>query len=264
MTKTLDENDRLQAGTLPEDPEADTEIMLDPKFSADIAKIASFRWIRPSAVWLDAKPLNRPYLLHAADGFMLQRGPGMLPRSKVCILAAAGGVGKTFALCGLALSVVTRRPWLGSFPVGEGLKGNAVLILGEEDEPELRRRLYSQAYAMGLTGAEHGTAINKILALPGAGLDTLALTQSEEYGAPARTLFAGALYAFLEAKGIEVGGWDVIILDPLSRFAGPDVEIDNAAATRLIQVLERFTQASGSPHGPRSSSHQQKQPRQRL
>ena len=63
----------------------------------------------------------------------------------------------------------------------------------------------------------------------------------------ARTTFANALYAFLEAKGTEVGGWDVVILDPLSRFAGPDVEVDNAAATRLIQVLERFTQLPGAP-----------------
>jgi hypothetical protein len=38
-----------------------------------------------------------------------------------------------------------------------------------------------------------------------------------------------------------------VILDPLSRFAGPDVETDNAAATRLIQVLESFTKLTGGP-----------------
>jgi RecA-family ATPase len=34
--------------------------------------------------------------------------------------------------------------------------------------------------------------------------------------------------------------WRLVVLDPLSRFAGGDVEKDNAAATRFVQVLERM------------------------
>jgi hypothetical protein len=171
----------------------------------------------------------------------------MLPRGKVGILAAAGGVGKTYALCGLALAVVTGRRWLGHFPVGDKCTGRAVLILGEEDPGELQRRLHVQAQAMEL-GEHEQQAVTGILALPGAAIDTLALTQPEEHGGRAATVFAGGLFAHLKQIADETGkGWDVVILDPLSRFAGPDVEKDNSAATRLIQVLEGFTKLPGNP-----------------
>lgn len=210
--------------------------------------VAALPWLTPSAPWLVAEPETRPYLLHVADGpGALRRGAGLLPRSKVGMIQAEGGAGKTFALCGLALAVVTRSPWLGAFPVGEGLLRRAVLVLGEEDAPELRRRLCAQAQAMGLTASEHGDAIGRILALPGSGLETLALTQAEERDEPTRTRFADNLFAHLQREGEKHDGWDVLILDPLSRFAGPDVEKDNSAGTRLIQTLERFTTLPGNP-----------------
>lgn len=256
-----DENDLLILDRLPDDPAAGTAPMHDPEVQAQQEMIARLPWTRPTGAWLDAKPLPRPYLLHLPPGagaFSL-RGDGMVPKGKVGILAAAGGVGKTFALCGLALSVVTGRPWLGRFPTGAELRQRVVLVLGEEDEPELRRRLHQQAGAMALLPPDEPgqrreeererarEAVGRILTLPGSGLDSLALTRAEEGGQPARTPFADALYRFLEEEGHRVGGWDAIILDPLSRFAGPDVETDNAAATRLIQVLERFTKLPGGP-----------------
>jgi hypothetical protein len=207
---------------------------------------ATLPWVHPAGTWLTEEPPRRAYLLHDRDPTVVgDRGLGMLPRGKVGILAAAGGVGKTYALCGLALAVVTRRHWLGHFPVGE-CHGRAVLVLGEEDPAELRRRLHVQARAMNL-GEADAAAVAGILALPGAALDSLALTHPEEQGGVA-TPFAGALFEHLRRIAEDAGvGWDVVILDPLSRFAGPDVETDNAAATRLVQVLERFTQLPGSP-----------------
>ena len=211
--------------------------------------VAAHPWAWPPVEWLTEEPPRRAYLLHDAPGAgsFETRGAGMLPRGKVGLLAAAGGVGKTYALCGLALAVVTRRPWLGHFPVGEGCHGRAVLILGEEDPGELQRRLYVQARAMDLT-REQRAAVVGIYALPGASLDALALTQPEEHGTRAATPYAGLLFEHLNRIADETGkGWDVVILDPLSRFAGPDVEKDNSAATRLIQVLERFTTLPGNP-----------------
>ena len=256
-----DENDLLLMGRLPDDPQASTITMRDPGVQAQQDAVARLPWTRPTGVWLDARPLARPYLLHlpASAGAFALRGDGMVPRGKVGIIAAAGGVGKTFALCGLALSVVTGSPWLGRFPTGTDLRHRVVLVLGEEDEPELRRRLHHQAMAMALLPPDEPgrcreeererarAAVGRILALPGAGLDSLALTRAEAGGQSARTPFADAFYAFLEEEGRRVGGWDALILDPLSRFAGPDVETDNAAATRLIQVLERFTKLPGEP-----------------
>ena len=37
---------------------------------------------------------------------------------------------------------------------------------------------------------------------------------------------------------IRAGGFRLVVVDPLSRFAGPDAEKDNAAATRFMQALE--------------------------
>lgn len=205
-------------------------------------------WTTPDQTWLATDPPRREYLLHDRDGSALgERGPGMLARGKVAILAATGGVGKTFALCGLALAVVTRTRWLGHFPVGERLRRRVVLVLAEEDPAELRRRLHVQARAMELEPGEHGEALAGLHLLPGAGLDTLALTRpvDEESTLGTRTAFATGLYGYLEANAGP--GWDAVILDPLSRFAGPDVETDNSAATRLIQVLEQFTKLPGEP-----------------
>jgi RecA-family ATPase len=36
-------------------------------------------------------------------------------------------------------------------------------------------------------------------------------------------------------------GWSLIILDPISRFAGASAETDNASATELIALLERLS-----------------------
>ena len=58
------------------------------------------------------------------------------------------------------------------------------------------------------------------------------------------TDFARDLRAKLQADDHE---WRLIVLDPISRFAGPDVEVDNAAATRFVQTLETFTHVRGNP-----------------
>jgi len=211
------------------------------------AGVAAWGWEYSGATWLEEEPPPREYLLHDAGENGWTRGPGLIPRGKVVILAGAGGVGKTLALCGMGLSVVTGLPWLGHFPVGENGSGRAVLVLGEEDRAELRRRIWWTAQAMEIQ-PHHFDKLSGLLALPGCGLDELALTQAEEQGHGARTDTADRLLDYLRAEAERSGaGWDLIVLDPLSRFAGPDVETDNSAATRLIQVLERFTALPGSP-----------------
>jgi hypothetical protein len=37
---------------------------------------------------------------------------------------------------------------------------------------------------------------------------------------------------------VEAGAFRLVVVDPLSRFAGPDAEKDNAVATRFVQALE--------------------------
>lgn len=50
------------------------------------------------------------------------------------------------------------------------------------------------------------------------------------------------LHAYLAANG----PFELVIVDPLSRFAGPDAEIDNASATRFIVGLESIASATGA------------------
>lgn len=210
---------------------------------ARLAAVEARGFVRPSPEWFTEEPPPREYLLHVPDpGGPEGRGAGLLARGIPAILSAGGGSGKTFALVGLALAIVTRSPWLGRYPVGAGTIGRCALLLGEEPLEEVRRRLHTQARALGLSLSR---LEERLLILPGAGAGDLALTQAQDGGRPAHTEWAEDLYAYLEAEAAP--GWDAIILDPLSHFAGPDTEKDNAAATRLMQVLTRFTRLPGGP-----------------
>lgn len=216
--------------------------------AVDLGPAVDLPWARMEPGWLTEAPPERRYVLHdrpkddRADAAG-ELGVGVLPRGIVALLAAAGGTGKTFALVALALSVVSGKRWLGCYRPGRDMFGRAVLILGEEPEIEVRRRIHTVASAMDIRWSPD--LAERLLILPGAGLSTLALTQAEERGIAASTPFAASLRAYLEAAAGP--GWDAVIIDPLSRFAGPDVEKDNAAATRLIQVLESLVNLPGKP-----------------
>jgi RecA-family ATPase len=180
----------------------------------------------------------------------------MMRRGKVGLLSARGGTGKSAALCGLALAVRTGKPWLQEpmragdqgapgFGVDRSARGGLVaLLMGEEDLPELDRRLWKAAELMGLDAAERRAAAAGLVIAPLAGVEA-ALVE----GAPgAYVLAVEALYAALEARAEALGGvWSAVLLDPLSRFGGAACETDNAAATLAIQALERLTQLPGNP-----------------
>lgn len=217
-------------------------------------RAGSLPWCSGTA-WLAADPPERAYLLHdKPDEATIRRvgydalGRGMLPRGKVALLAAPGGVGKTYALCGLALALATGEPWLGRFPVAPGVRGRVALILGEEDAGEVQRRLRAQAEVMELDLRRQAHRLDGIHALPGAGL-SLALVETDLLTRrTVPTERARELLAYLAREAERAGvGWDAVILDPLSRFAGADAETDNAAATRVIEQLERFTKLPGGP-----------------
>src|SRR5690606_13939290 len=57
----------------------------------------------------------------------------------------------------------------------------------------------------------------------------------------------GALDELEERIGATGRSFKLIVMDPLSRFAGPEAEVDNAAATALVQDFERLTQMQGKP-----------------
>ncbi|HTP51408.1 MAG TPA: AAA family ATPase [Anaeromyxobacteraceae bacterium] len=200
--------------------------------------------IRPVGLsWLDTRPAPLPCLLRYGDR-------GFLPRGLVGMVAGAGGLGKTFALVDLALAVATGGGWLGTFQSER--PGRVLLLLGEEDQAEVRRRVYYAAQARGMDDRDRELIASNLYALGMRG-ESVALIRSAHEVTAARgdmasihdveTDFARDLRTILEERG----PWDLVVLDPVSRLAASDTEIDNSAATRFIECLERLARVPGAP-----------------
>jgi RecA-family ATPase len=234
-----DDNKRLLEGTLPADPEDDAEALhveAPPSVFGD-------RWKTLAAhggiEWFDIAPPRRRWLLelpgdNAQTG---ERTTGILPLGKVGMLAAAGAAGKTMALLQLALAVATGRDWLDTYTTPN--PGYVLLALGEEDLEEVRRRIYAAGRLMRLTDEQRRIAAERIIVLPLAGTR---LSLTDEHGLP--TAVQVELQARLQSSSNE---WRLIVLDPLSRFAGLDAEVDNHAATAFVETLEILAQTRGTP-----------------
>lgn len=204
--------------------------------------------------WFDTFPPKRAWLLERdGEGGDQGKRVGFLPLGKVGVLAAAGGAGKTMALVQLALSVATGHPWLGDFTVPEASRGHVLLALGEEDAAEVQRRLYNAFRAMWPgEEARHSSeqraamqrAAERITVLPLAGAPVAFVTTDPKTREVSETRAHGQLRALLENAGHE---WSLVVLDPLSRFAGAETETDNAAATRFVQAIEGLVSVPGNP-----------------
>lgn len=193
-----------------------------------------WRTLADAGRWFDTAPPPRRWLLKHGN-------EGALPMGKVGMLVAGGGNGKTMALVQLALAVALGKQWLDTFEVPDEGQGRVLIALGEEDAEEVQRRFYRAAEAMGLTHEERSRAAGLIVALPLAG-KPVALTAKNDAGNIAETEALDWLRRHLQNET-----WSLVILDPLSRFAGDDTERDNAAATRLVQAIETLVKGGDGP-----------------
>lgn len=204
---------------------------------------------------LSNQPKARDWLLTDKDG------EGVFPAGKCGILAAGGGTGKTAALCQLAVSVVLGVDWLG-FKVPK--PGKVVLALGEEDLREVHRRLHTCSCNLHRVRKQEGnktsqlnadiqTLEENIIALPLAGKPVSFVAKERDKLSDSSFLEE---FRTLLAK---TDGVRLVILDPLSRFAGLDTEKDNAAATRFVQAVESLATQSGAAVMVASHSSQQSQ-----
>lgn len=201
-----------------------------------IAKVA--RCI--DADWLVASPPARRWLLeqdNPEDEGASTRG--WLPRGKVGMLAAGGGVGKTMALVSLAISVATGRKWFG---LTVGSTGRVLLALAEEDLEEVQRRIFHAAHRLRLTEAERERVVELIVIAPLAGT-MVALLERDGAG----NVLTSALHADLVQVLNAAEDWALVVLDPLARWAGIDGENDNALATRFVETVETLVRAPGAP-----------------
>lgn len=215
------------------------------------------RWKPLDPSWLGEKPPGRTWLLRRPADDNGDVSHGFLPLGKVGMVAAKGGAGKTMALVQLALAIATGRDWLGySTPT----QGRVLLALGEEDETELRRRVHYAFDAMwpeptGPTEnakrldrereAAREAIRRRVVALPLAGLPVAFVSTDPKTREVSQTEALEHLRRRLADDGGEP--WRLIVLDPLSRFAGAETETDNAAATRFVQAVESLAEAHGNP-----------------
>jgi hypothetical protein len=190
----------------------------------------------PAPPWFDQLPPPREYLLTHPNG------DGLLPRGKVGLFSAAGGTGKTTALVQLAVAVALGNKWLNHFKVGETAGRRVLLLLGEEDDDEVARKLYYTCSDMGLTHGQRATVERNVVPLALAG-HALPLLRTGVNGNTEGTEHGDAVMRRLD----DGDDWGLVVIDPVSRFTAVNVEGDNIIATRFIQELERFTNAPGKP-----------------
>ncbi len=163
---------------------------------------------------------------------------GLLPMGKVALIYAAGGVGKTFLACDLGVAVALGRPFLGAMPIMTS--GKVLLLLGEEDAEEAERRIHYVTSQDTESGTNEALDKNLVIVPLAGEACELTHTEQDRTGNLPLTDFARGVIWFAR----EQGPWALIVVDPLSRFAGADAEKDNAAATRFIQVLEALAKVN--------------------
>lgn len=221
---------------------ADTVPMVDPA-EAENGRIAREQLSElglktvGEAGWLDpdneAPPLRALLTVHDS---MLDREVPFMPAGKVAMLVAPGGTGKSQALVQLAVAVAGGKPWLDTYDVPE--PGSVLLALGEEDAVEMHRRIRQ---AVGAVGWDVAEAVNRNLHVLSLCGESVAFLDEDGYEAEFYKTLQAGLTAFPDVD------WRLIILDPASRFLGPNAESDNAQATRFIETVERLTRLQGNP-----------------
>ena len=182
------------------------------------------------------EPLKKPMLLEfqSADN----RTIGFLPKGIVAMLVGQGGIGKTHLLAQLTISIATGTPWLDNYNTtehcGENKKGNVFLGMGENQYDDIHRVLHKASKILREKNPSFlDEASKRIAAFSFCGQQAAFIEDKK----PSR-YFYDFKNRLLNLE--PVGGWSAIILDPVSRLLGADAEIDNAAATQFIALLEEL------------------------
>lgn len=181
------------------------------------------------AAWYTETPPARSWLLRDA-----RTGDGVLPRGCVGLLTAEGGGGKTMAFMQLAVAVATGSAWLGTYVADKPAR--TLAIFGEEQTDECHRRAWRARSAMRAPIPAEGT----IVVMPLFGVDCAMIATSPS-GDTSTTDFHAWLRSYIEREK-----FDLVLVDPLSRVGGRDVERDNFAATKFVQSLEALAETGAT------------------
>lgn len=186
--------------------------------------------------FLTVEPPKKPMLLeYAPPGISVK---GFLPKGVVAMIAGAGGVGKTHLLAQLAISIAAGQPFLDICQTtehcGEGKKGNVFFGVGENQYDDIHRVLYKASKLIRYNQSLLKETSKRIAPYSFCGQQSSFIVD----GKPSK--FFREFKMRLEDSA-PTGGWSLIILDPVSRFLGAEAEIDNAAATQFIALMEELT-----------------------
>ncbi len=202
-------------------------------------------------------PPEKPVLLEYIedDG----RKTPFLHKEITAMLVAEGGLGKTRSLGLLAGCLATGVPFLDTYFITK--RGTTALILGENNNDDIRRLLYPinkylikkiedniksekrkfTVYSENIEDYEEMMA-NSISPFSVHGQNACFINEKGEE----TTFFYSLLEEFIRKE--PENGWQLIILDPASRFMGVEAEKNNAIATKFIACLERISNSlKGKP-----------------
>jgi len=193
----------------------------------------------------DRKPA-RPLLQWRGVGRFLDVEPepiefilaGCLPAGIVGAIFATGGTGKTTLAIQLSVAIATGKQF-GPF---RATKRHRVLLLaGEDPDGILHKRVKDAVSAMGVSNSESLiTSLREYFDAVSLQGEERVIISLDDQANPART----ETYSWLYQSISEMGGIDVLIIDPLSRFYGLN-ENDNAHATAWIACLEKLAKDFG-------------------
>jgi RecA-family ATPase len=166
-----------------------------------------------------------------------------LVRGIVGSVIGAGGIGKTHYLTQLALAVASGCKFLNEYNVEK--QETVIYFYGEEIEASIHRLIhktyqgnYKKNKEFNVETTKQNFAFQSVRGTNASFLDRNGST-TDFYQETCKCLESIANKQEL--------GLTLIILDPVSRFLGPDAEKDNAQATAFIALLEKLTTIKGNP-----------------
>jgi AAA domain len=191
-------------------------------------------WTRASGEWISKPPPAQSFLM--TD---VRTGRGAMSKRGVYLLVAEGGAGKSFFTLSMLLSVAAGELLFGVFQPARADGGHVLYLSAEESREDVHRRIFFAARTAGIVGLKQSSF--DVLDIHDRCCPLLQKNGS-------LSMHHQNLLKFIERHG----PYDLVVVDPLARVAGADIDADNGAATALISALEGVsTVAEGlvvSPH----------------
>jgi hypothetical protein len=178
----------------------------------------------------DKTPLKPPIRRYSASALIAEyphlRSPvveGMFRQGETCNIISLSKYGKSWLTYGLALSILTGRPWLGRFPTA---RGRVLIVDNELHRATIAGRIRTVADSMKIPESDYGKAL-EIWPLRGN------LRNIHEIGVDLQSLIPGE--------------FKLIIFDAKYRMMPMGVsENDNAAETQFYNLLDLYADRTGA------------------